>query len=267
MRHDAQTACGLAFFLVLSACPPPKVDFGRNGEPQNVEELLKRVEIAELSVSSLKGEAKLKAQVNDQGGSAGLFVAVAEPAFIHLEVLDFFGRPQSMLATDGQTFGLYDGQHAKFFHGPASAQNLRRVVPVSLPPQELAALLMGRVPRLPESQAEMTFDAKKGVFVVTLKNPGGTQRLEVSPPSYRVVASQIDAPGGYTVAMGDLTALGPITFPEHQELRSAGTELVLSFKDLELNVKPDATMFDLAAPENVPQVEVDVFGNTVQPKN
>jgi hypothetical protein len=267
MRYDAQTACWLALFLVLSACPPPKVDFGKDGEPKNVDELLKRVEIAELSVSSLKGEAKLKAEVNDQGGSAGLFVAVAEPAFIHLEVLDFFGRPQSMLATDGEKFGLYDGQHAKFFHGPATAQNLRRVVPVMLPPQELAALLMGRVPRLPESTPEMTFDAVKGVFVVTLKNAGASQRLEISPPSYRVVASEINAPGGYTVAMGDLTPLGPITFPKREALRSPGTELDLSFKDLELNVKPDATMFDLAAPENVPQVEVDAMGNPVPPKN
>jgi hypothetical protein len=265
MRPDAQTALFGALFLTLSACPPPPVDFGKDGEPKTVEELLKRVDFGELLVSSVKGEAKLKASVNEQGGSAGLFVAAGEPSFIHLEVLDFFGRPQSMLATDGEKFGLYDGQHARFYRGPASARNLQRVVPVALPPRELAALLLGRVPRLGEAEPSMAFDAGKRVFVVTLKQAAGPlQRLEISPPSYRVVRSEIAAPGGYQVEMGDLDKLGAIWFPRRQVLSAPGTELDLTYKDLELNVRPDPSMFDLSPPENVPVVEVDAAGMEVR---
>jgi hypothetical protein len=254
MRPDAQTALAAALFLGLAGCPPPKVDFGKDGEPKTVEELLKRVEMAELAVTAVKGDAKLKASVDEKGGSAGLFVAVVEPAFMHLEVLDFFGRPQSMLATDGVKFGLYDGQHGKFYRGPASAANMARAVPVHIPPKELAALLLGRVPRLAEP-AGMTFDASKRVFVVTL---GDRQRLEISPPSYRVVKSEV--PGSYSVEMGDIEPLGGVTMPRHLALHAPGTDLELTYKDIELNVRPDPTLFDLSPPEDVPVVEVDATG-------
>lgn len=258
MRPDAQTALAAALFLGLAGCPPPPVDFGKDGEPKSVDELLKRVEAAELSVSSLKGDAKLKASVDEKGGSAGLYVAVAEPAMLHLEVLDFFGRPQSVLTTDGERFGLYDGQHGKFYKGPATAANLSRALPVHIPPKELAALLLGRVPRVQEPP-RMTFDAAKRVFVVTL---GDRQRLEVSPPSYRVVKSEL--PGAYSVDMGDIEQLGGVTMPRHAALRSGGTALELSYKDIELNVKPDPALFDMSPPEDVPVVELDAFGAEVR---
>jgi hypothetical protein len=80
-----------------------------------------------------------------------------------------------------------------------------------------------------------------------------------------VVRSEIRAPGGYSVEMGELALLGGITFPRHQVLRSPGTELDLTYKDLELNLRPDATMFDLAPPENVPVVDVDASGAALRP--
>jgi hypothetical protein len=173
-------------------------------------------------------------------------------------VLDFFGRPQSVLSTDGVRFGLYDGQHGKFYRGPATAANLSRALPVHLPPKELAALLLGRVPRVQEP-ASMTFDASKRVFVVTL---GERQRLEVSPPSYRVVKSEL--PGSYSVEMGDIEQLGGVTMPRHAALHVPGTDLELTYKDIELNVKPDPALFDLSPPEDVPVVELDAAGVEVR---
>jgi hypothetical protein len=257
MRPNAQTAAAIALFLLLAGCPPPPVDFGKDGEPKSAEELLKRVEIAELQVSSLKGDAKLKANVNEQGGSAGLFVAVAEPAAIHLEVLDFFGRPVSMLTTDGEKFALYDSQHGVFYRGPATPANMARAIPVALPPHELASLLLGRVPRIADAQAQMTFDSSKRVYVVTLKQGDAVQQVEVSPPSYRVVHSEISAPGGYTVDLGDIERLGTISFPRHEVLKAPGTDLDLTYKDIELNTVRDPSLFDMTPPENVPIKEVD----------
>jgi hypothetical protein len=209
--------------------------------------------MAELSVTSVKGDAKLKASSERGTGTAGLFVAVVEPATLHLEALDFFGRPQAQLVSDGKRFGLYDAQAGKYFTGPASAANLSRVLPVPLPPDELAALLLGRVPRNEGVEPIMSLDRDRGVFVVQL----GTQRLEIEPPSYRVVKSTKVA---YSVEMGAIEAVGPVTFPKHAVLEASGARMELNWKEVELNVPPEASMFELSAPEGVPSVEVDARG-------
>jgi hypothetical protein len=61
---------------LLSACPKRPIDFGKEGEPKSDADLLARLRAAELSVTSVKGEAKLKAATDRGSGTAGLFVAV-----------------------------------------------------------------------------------------------------------------------------------------------------------------------------------------------
>lgn len=245
-------------FLLLSGCPRRPVDFGRDGEPKSVDDLLARVRAAELSITAITGEAKLKASTDRGGGSAGLFVAVVEPAMVHLEALDFFGRPQAQLVTDGVTFGLYDAQAGKYFSGPASSPNLARVLPVVLPVPELAELLMGRVPRVNYTAPEMKFDAESGRFKVFL----GRQQLEVVPPSYRVVKSMIE--GGYSVEMDTIEPVGAFTFPKHAVLKNGESSMELWWKDVTLNVPAEASMFDFTPPEGVPVVPVDSRGLEVR---
>ena len=251
----------VAFFL-LTACPPRPVNFGPAGEPATVEDLLARVKVAESQVFAVKGEAKLKVTSPRGNGSAGLFVAVMHPALIHLEAIDFFGRPQAVLVTDGTTFKLYDAQQSRFFRGPATAQNLSRLLPLALPPDELAALLLGRVPRLDTADASMRFDQRAGHFVVALKKDAVVQTIEVEPPSYRVVKSSFTGVDTYTVELGDIETTGALDFPKKAALRSttAATSIELNYKDLELNPEADLTMFDLEPPENIPLVEVDGQG-------
>lgn len=248
-----RTAACSVLFLLLTGCPKRPLDFGKDGEPTSDADLLQRVRAAELSVTSVKGEAKLKAATDRGSGTAGLFVAVKEPASIHLQALDFFGRPQAQLTTDGVTFGLYDAQAGKFFKGPASAANLARVLPVILPPSELAALLLGRVPRV-EAEAQVKLDREKGRWIATFDR----QQVEIEPPSYRVVHSSI--PGGYDVEMGAIEEISGVTFPKHAVLTANGARMELSWKDVELNVPPEDSMFDMSPPEGVPVVEVDARG-------
>ncbi len=251
-----RTAALAVAFLTFTACPRRPIDFGKEGEPRSDADLLARVRAAELSVTSLKGEAKLKAATQQGSGTAGLFVAVKEPAFIHLQALDFFGRPLAQLVTDGSVFGLYDAQAGKYFKGPASAANLRRVLPVVVPPAELAALFLGRVPRV-DAEPSVSLDRERGRYVADY----GRQRVEIEPPSYRVVFST--TPSGYEVEMGGIEEKGGVTFPSTASLSANGSRMELKWKDVELNVTPEAELFDMAPPEGVPVVEVDAMGYEV----
>lgn len=248
--------------LVLAACPRPALDFGKDGEAKSAEEVLKRVALAESTVVALKGDGKLYVDAPQGKGSVALYVAVSHPALIHIEQLDFFNRPQGVLVTDGKDFGLYDAREAKYYRGPASPMNLGRFLPVVLPPAELAALMLGRAPRIPPETSALVVDAQLGVYVVTLKRGGVTQTLHVKPPSHRVVKSEVQGANAYDVEFGDIADYGAVTLPKFARLSAptAKTTVELTWKDVTLNEPLDLTLFDLSPPEDVPVVEVDAQG-------
>ncbi len=245
----------------LVACPH-RVDFGPAGEPKSAEELLKRVEAAEAAIVGVKGDAKLKINSPQTNAVVTLFAAVTEPAFVHLELLDFFGKPQGVLISDGTVFTLYDGQAGKYFRGPATKQNVSRFVPIALPPAELAAVLLGRAPRIAHESAQLTFDATQGVFLLTLKQGPVTQVLTISPPAWRVVRSQLAGLDSYDVEFENIEDLGPATYPRRVILTSAAANvrLELNYKDVAVNEPPDLSLYEMTAPANVPIVEVDALG-------
>lgn len=249
----------LPALVALTGCPR-HLDFGKDGEPTSAEDVLKRVDFAEAQVHSVKGDARLGVDSPQGKGSVTLFVAVQEPTSIHIEQLDFFGRPQGSFITDGVRFGLF--AEGKYFHGPATASNLGRFLPVVLPPRELAAIMLGRAPRLAAEHAEFHLDERTGQFVVTLTRGELTQTLWVEPPSYRVVKSEAKNLAAYGLTFGEVTDYGPLSLPKFAAIdaTSANTAVELHWKDIAVNEPPDEALFDLSAPEGVPVIEVDGDG-------
>lgn len=262
------TALFLPLVLALAGCPRPRVDLGKDGEPTGGEDLLKRIGFVEAQVFSLKGEGRLVVDSPQGKGAVTVFAAVSHPSLIHLEQLDFFGRPQSVFVTDGQQFGLYNAQDGKYFRGPASSANLSRFLPVVMPPSELASVMLGRAPRLPQPSLAMRFDDATQRFVLTLTRGEAKQVLDVSPPSYRVVKSHPENLTAYDLTFADLAEVQPgLVFPKQVvlDVSVAKTTLDLTWKDITLNEAPDLSMFELEAPEGVPVVEVDERGVPRQP--
>ncbi len=249
----------LAVAALLTGCPI-RVDFGRDGEPKDVGELLQRVAHAEKQVSSIKGEAKLKVESKNGSGTVSLFAAVEDPARLHLETLDFFGRPTGSFVSDGVRFGLYDANAGRYYTGPATAQNVGRFVPIAMAPAELAALLLGRAPRLDGAKPAMRLDGKLGLFEVTLTREPVVQRVWVKPPEYRVVKSRVEGTRAYDLDFEDLQAVGSLTYPRRVRLEAAGEQLELDYKDITLNETSDPAMYELTPPANVPVVPVDANG-------
>jgi hypothetical protein len=254
--------------LGLSACPRlPPLDYGKEGPAKDGAELLKRVEFADAQVISVRGDAKLIVEAPQGKGSVSLFVAVMHPAQIHIESLDFFGRPEGILVSDGERFGLYDAKQRKYFRGPASAENMARFVPIALPPRELAALLMGRVPRVPPESTELSIDEPTRTYRLALKRGAVTQRLAVSTGTHRVTSSRVEGLATYAIDADDLTAFGGTTLARHLTLDapSAKTKVELLYKDITVNETPEITLFELEPPEGIPVVEVQANGQAVAP--
>lgn len=245
--------------LLLAACPLPRVEYGPDGAPSSLNELLARVDFAQGHVSALKGEAKVKITSPTRGAAFDLFAAVALPASLHLEALDFFGRPQAMVLSDGERFGAWDMANGRYYQGLATAQNLARILPVVMPPPLLTATLLGRAVRLDPAERSFTFDEKKGVFVIALTQGEARQVLEVQPPSYRVVRVRWEGRAGYDLDFEDIAPFGSFTFPRLLRLTApqAGESVELRYRDLALNQTLEPSLFDTAPPPNVAVENVD----------
>src|SRR4051794_22885938 len=203
-------------FLGLSAlllgCPH-RVDFGKEGPITDPKALEKLIQQAEERVIAVKGESKIKVESPQGNGVVTLFIALQRPGLVHLESLDFFGRPQAVLVSDGKRFGLYQSQEGKYYQGPASAQNLSRFLPVVLPPEELVALMLGQTPRIPAEAKTLKRDEQKGRYELALINGPVTQTLSIDPKRLRVVESRVRGVNAYDLTFEDFDEAGGGLYP------------------------------------------------------
>ncbi|MBX5481985.1 MAG: DUF4292 domain-containing protein [Myxococcaceae bacterium] len=256
-----------ALAAVLSGCPPRRIDFGPRGRIDDPEALLELVAETEATVITLDGEAKVHVDAPGGKGAFSMFMALVRPTYVHLEPLDFFGRPQGVLVINEDHFGLYQAQDNRFYEGPATAANVARFLPLALPPAELVRVMLGAVPRIPHERAELVPDERCACYVLTLHHGAVTQRLEVHPSRYRVLKSEVTGMPAYDLELGDLDTIQGISFPRRITLRApaAQVEVSLRYADVTLNKAPDLTMFDTSAPEGAEIVPLDAQGRTVSP--
>ena len=252
-----------ALFLGIFLGCAKRIDFGPAGEIRSAQDLLTLTDQAERQILSLKGEARLRVGSPKGSGTLNIFAAVSDPDKLHLESLNFFGKPQAILKTNGARFGLLDAEEGKYYRGPASGENLSRFMPVALPVQELVAIMLGRAPRIAFSAASLKLDSARGSYVVALEGSGLQQTLWVDPASHRVRRSEVRGPKTYELSFDDFQGFGPTEFPRQTILTvpSETTRLELKYRDLELNPRLDASLFDLAPPSRMSVIEVDEAGN------
>jgi len=217
--------------------------------------LLGEVDAIDARVAALQSQAKVKVEGGSRKGNLTAFVAVAAPASVHLEVLDFFGRPSAILVSDGQRFVLFQAETGVWLRGPATPDNLARILPVALPPEQLVAMLLGRAPRLRDDRPELQIDVEANAFRVDLRAGEQSQQLWVDPGLRRVVRSQLSGPGGYGVTFEDFTEVRQVPFPRKLSF-SGPARVVLEYTDPRLGEVPPESLFRAEPPTGARVEEV-----------
>ena len=241
------------FLLLLAGCPP-RVDV-RSVPPPDATALLAEVDATDARVAALQSQAKAHLDARGKKGNVQMFVAAAAPASVHVEVLDFFGKPSGILISDGRQFVMLASDTGTWLRGAATAENVSRVLPISLPPDQLVAMLLGRAPRLPDPAPALALDLEENLFRVALHAGGRTQELWVDPTRKRVVRSRVDGPGGYTLTFDSFEEVHGTPFPRAIAFTGAGS-VSLQYTDLRLGEQPDTALFTPEPPPGVPVEQV-----------
>ena len=145
LARAAVCAALAAALLVLSGCPRPQAVAGPPPDPGALYFQAKKAHRAPATLSC-DGKAFVEAPQN--AGRYALHVSVKRPASVRLEALTPMGDPAAVLVADQGRFALLDLRNNVFYRGPATPENLSRLIPVPLRDDELVSVITGDIPEL-----------------------------------------------------------------------------------------------------------------------
>lgn len=249
----------LAAALLLTGCP------GRFSRPDTFSEdpqpLYAAIAAREAAISSLRGQLRLEVWRGDERVRLRQLVAVQTPDKLRIDSLSPFDQPLSTLVSDGETLSIYDLGAKRFLQGAATPENLVRLVPIPLEPEDLAALLRGGVPVLSDPESTTVgWDAENGWYQLDLARGDLRQRLSFEPEHRRVVALRMQRGAVVVKArLGDYSGTGPTAIPRRMrfEVPHDALRIDLRVTDHDLNPTLPAAAFELSAPRGIPVESLD----------
>lgn len=258
--------------LLLAGCPHG-LRFGPEGEITDPAYVLRRLEARASRVRSLKAEARITLRTPQQSGTVTELVAALRPASLHLETLNFFGKPVAALATDGARLAFFAEETATFYSGPASAANIGKLLPIAVEPSEAVSLLLGEVPLVRDAEARLELDRDARAYRLTLARGGVTQQIWLRTEDLRPLRSTQRGTPGYNLTFNDYQVIEGHLMPMAIDVKAvradgsdSGTEVDLRYKDVALNVDLNRILFTLEPPAGARAVELDASGREIGPR-
>jgi outer membrane lipoprotein-sorting protein len=242
-----------ASLLLLTACPKRLPPANLSADAAALKE---QVASAQAQVRSVEGEARVRVALAQGSGSVQQYIAAQKPDRLHVEALDFFGNPVAVLVADGGRFALYDAREKTFYRGPATPENLARLVPLPLGAEALVTILCGGAPLLDAPAVGAA--PGEGYVALTLEGGGRRQVLHVGDGARPERSDLIGGDPSYTVRFESFDTAGGVRFPFGATLNAPArkVKVELQWKTAEVNTPLDAALFRLQPPKGAKIVEL-----------
>jgi len=197
----AASACSAFALLLLLGCSKPAVV---SGPPPDAGALYIQAKKAHAIPTSLSADARAFVEAPKNGGRYTLHIFVRRPASLRIEALTPTGDPAAVLVADQGRFALLDLRENVFYRGPATPENLSRLIPAPLRDDELIALISGDIPELPDSRPESARRTRDG-YELVLSSPRMRQEVALGGDLRVLGVRRLDAQGNllWAVALDD----------------------------------------------------------------
>ncbi|MBK8011062.1 MAG: hypothetical protein IPK13_06905 [Deltaproteobacteria bacterium] len=179
------------------------------------------------------------------------------PGAFRVELLSPAEEPVGIMTCDGE--GLWLLKDRRLMTGPATAENIARLLPMPMLPHEIVDLLLGGLPSSDrfEPVSLLWADVSHQMWRLTLSGPSGDEVHLTIDPTRHVVRSarfaRVDRPS-MTVAFDDFKPIDglPGEFPTQIVVQVQGDEDVrIKLESLEVNVTFDSSLFLLTPPSGI----------------
>jgi hypothetical protein len=178
--HVVVAAAAAAVATALTGCasvPPPP------SQVPSATAAIDRMRATAGRCTALQASAKIDHFGKEGRVRADLLMFVAVPARLRMDIVSPFGVTLATLTSDGSRFALSDLREKRFYVGPASACNIRRLTTVPLPGSVLVSLLRGQAPVLRHDPGAGTVAwDRHGYYVVTIPSTRtASEELHLAP--------------------------------------------------------------------------------------
>jgi hypothetical protein len=264
--HPLRTLSLLLLPLSLCACPAP---IPRPADAlQDPHELLQAIEAATNEIHS----ARMKDVRLDWYGAQGrlslrqtLLFQQPDRLRVQTYIPGFDGVAGVLVCACGR-FAFHDRQEDIYYYGPATAQNVARVLPLGLSCRDLGQVLLGGAPhdRLRDGQprASLAWDDDTGRYRLVLEPQAGQDAgarivLQVRHKDWRV--TQMNTTAGtqtlYQYTADDFAPVQGFLLPQQRRflLEPSGDDFSLTAKDTQINPDLPPELFQLAPPDGSPR--------------
>jgi len=180
--------------ILLSSCAQKQI---RSGFPEtSPEELLKKTELLQNSLRSVKGLASVSVKTPGDKISYTQVTLAGEPDLLRLEALNPFGSTVGFISSNGKNIYIIS-QRDKGVYDIGEVFDLSYVYPgleLEITIEHLVDLVMGRVPKdLFTGDREVELSSTPGLIILGFKNGAGVMddKLWINPANKRVEKAQI----------------------------------------------------------------------------
>lgn len=179
------------------------------------------------------------------------------PGAFRVELLSPAEEPVGIMTCDGERLWLLKDR--RLTTGPATAENIARLLPMPMRPREIVDLLLGGLPSSDrfEPVSLMWANVSHQKWLLTLRAPSGDAvLLTIDPTRHTVQGARFERVGrpSMTVAFDDFKPIEglPGEFPTHIVVQVQGDEDVrIKLESLEVNVAFDPSLFLLTPPAGI----------------
>lgn len=222
--------------------------------PQTASAL--RAALRPPKAETLQGQGRLEAYVRDERRSVNLLVLAKRPASVQFQALAPTLDMLAVLSTDGRRFTSFERGGASCLVGAACPANMARLLPISLPPEQLVATLLGDPPIAEVAAADqrLGWDGDRGLYRLELGPADGPhQHVYVQPGTLRP-AGAVWYVGARRLASvqydGEVTPQGP---PRWIRVKASEppADVTIELRDVQVDQPLDDEAFAITCPSGM----------------
>jgi len=221
----------------------------------SAERLLKSIESRGAQLQSLSAELNVEIWKKDERIRLKQMMAISKNGRLRIEVLSPFGNPITTLASDGSRLMIFDAKKGRFFLGASTAEALGRLLPVSMSPEELSALLTGSIPIILHQASSVRWREDVGRYQLQLTAKDRQQEIEFEPNHLRVTkfTTWVNGQLLYRVDLGKYSGTGDQIVPLKIRFEVPKRELSVELDVVDFSINPALTdtVFTLRPPRGI----------------
>lgn len=244
--------CGLLLLAACAGAPTKQTTLPADG-PQRAADVLAQA-LARALPQTLQGLTRVE-QFAPEVLKGQVLLVVQRPASVQFQALAPTLDLLALMSTDGERFISFQRGGSQCLTGAACPRNLSRLVPIALPPAQLAEALLGRPPLLADAAPTLAWDAERQLYRVGLRSGDQREEVYVRPGSF-AFAGAVLYRGDERVASLAYGAPDVRGLPASLHYKGRGQDVSIALREVTVDAPVQPEVWAVRCPDGAQVVEL-----------